>query len=616
VPALNGHFNLQAGEAAHIIDHIINNPVDAFSRIVSASVKDDEFEGGSSEGMRKGLTSYGDAGFSLFLRKAFIKGAGYTDDALDRPVIGIVDTGSAFNPCHGNMPQLIDAVKRGIMLAGGLPMPFPTISVHESFSSPTSMYLRNLMSIDTEEMIRAQPMDAVVMIGGCDKTVPAQLMGAASAGIPAIQLVTGAMLTGAHRSERVGACTDCRRFWAKFRAEEIDQQEIAEVNDQLVASVGTCSVMGTASTMACIAEALGMMVPGGAAPPAVTAARIRVAERTGTTAVAMAKARLTPERILTGKAFENALRVLLSIGGSTNAIIHLTAIAGRVGIEIDLEKLDSIGRETPVLIDLKPSGRYYMEDLHKAGGLPALLRELKPLLHLDAMTVTGRTLGEEMDAYPAPFKQEVVRPIDKPIYPQGGIAVLRGNLAPGGAIIKQSAASPALMEREGRAVVFEGIEDLVARIDDEDLDVDADDILVLKNIGPVGASMPEAGYIPIPKKLARAGVKDMVRISDGRMSGTAAGTIVLHVTPESAIGGPLAYVKTGDRIRLSVSNREISLLVSQDELDARAAATQVVRPVAERGYRKLFLQTVTQADKGVDFDFLRAGQMNERVPRT
>jgi dihydroxy-acid dehydratase len=616
VPALNGHFNLQADEAAHIIDRIINNPVDAFSRIVSAPVKDDEFEGGSGEGMRKGLTSYGDAGFSLFLRKAFIKGAGYTDDALDRPVIGIVDTGSAFNPCHGNMPQLIDAVKRGIMLAGGLPMPFPTISVHESFSSPTSMYLRNLMSIDTEEMIRAQPMDAVVMIGGCDKTVPAQLMGAASAGIPAIQLVTGAMLTGAHRSERVGACTDCRRFWAKFRAEEIDQQEIAEVNDQLVASVGTCSVMGTASTMACIAEALGMMVPGGAAPPAVTAARIRVAERTGTTAVAMAKARLTPERILTGKAFENALRVLLSIGGSTNAIIHLTAIAGRVGIEIDLEKLDSIGRETPVLIDLKPSGRYYMEDLHKAGGLPALLRELKPLLHLDAMTVTGRTLGEEMDAYPAPFKQEVVRPIDKPIYPQGGIAVLRGNLAPGGAIIKQSAASPALMEREGRAVVFEGIEDLVARIDDEDLDVDADDILVLKNIGPVGASMPEAGYIPIPKKLARAGVKDMVRISDGRMSGTAAGTIVLHVTPESAIGGPLAYVKTGDRIRLSVSNREISLLVSQDELDARAAATQVVRPVAGRGYRKLFLQTVTQADKGVDFDFLRAGQMNERVPRT
>jgi dihydroxy-acid dehydratase len=578
-------------------------------------MKDDDFESESPQGMRKGLTSYGDAGFSLFLRKAFIKGAGYTDDALDRPVIGIVDTGSAFNPCHGNMPQLIEAVKRGVMLAGGLPMPFPTISVHESFSAPTSMYLRNLMSIDTEEMIRAQPMDAVVLIGGCDKTVPAQLMGAASAGIPAIQLVTGSMLTGAHRSERVGACTDCRRFWARFRADEIDQAEIAEVNDQLVASVGTCSVMGTASTMACIAEALGMMVPGGAAPPAVTAARIRVAERTGATAVAMAQARLTPDRILTGEAFENALRVLLSIGGSTNAIIHLTAIAGRMGIEIDLERLDMMGRETPVLIDLKPSGQYYMEDLHKAGGLPTLLRELRPMLHLDAMTVTGRTLGEEMDAYPAPFAQQVVRPIGEPIYPQGGIAVLRGNLAPGGAIIKQSAASAALMEHEGRAVVFEGIEDLAARIDDDDLDVNADDILVLKNIGPVGASMPEAGYIPIPRKLARAGVKDMVRISDGRMSGTAAGTIVLHVTPESAIGGPLAYVKTGDRVRLSVSHREISLLVSRDELDARRVGMQCLRPVAERGYRKLFLRSVTQADQGVDFDFLRFGEVRGRVPR-
>ncbi len=397
------------------------------------------------------------------------------------------------------------------------------------------MYLRNLMSIDTEEMIRAQPMDAVVLIGGCDKTVPAQLMGAASAGVPCVQLVTGSMLTGSHRFERVGACTDCRRYWARYRAEEIDADEIAQVNDQLVASVGTCSVMGTASTMACVAEALGITVPGCASPPAVTADRIRIAERTGTVAVEIAKKKLTPDRILTREAFENALRVLLAIGGSTNGVIHLTAIAGRLGIDIDLDRLDALGRETPVLVDLKPSGKHYMEDLHRAGGMAAVLRELKPLLHLDALTVTGRTLGEEIEAAGPGFPQDVVRPFANPIYREGGIAVLRGNLAPGGAIIKQSAADAKLMKHEGRAVVFEDAEDLAARIDRDDLDVKADDILVLKNIGPKGApGMPEAGYLPIPKKLARAGVKDMVRISDGRMSGTAAGTIVLHVTPEAA----------------------------------------------------------------------------------
>jgi dihydroxy-acid dehydratase len=559
----------------------------------------------SSKGMKKGLTSYGDSGFSLFLRKAFIKGAGYTDDALDRPIVGIANTGSAYNPCHGNAAQLVEAVKRGVMLSGGLPMDFPSISIHESFASPTSMYLRNLMSMDTEEMIRAQPMDAVVLIGGCDKTVPAQLMGAGSAGIPAIQLVTGSMLTGSHQGTRVGACTDCRRYWGKYRAEEIDADEISRVNNQLVASVGTCSVMGTASTMACVSEALGMTVPGGASPPAVTADRIRVAERTGATAVAMAKAKLTPDKIMTEKAFENALRVLLAIGGSTNGVIHLTAIAGRMGIKLDLERIDALGRETPVLVDLKPSGQHYMEDFHHAGGMSTLLRELKPLLHLDALTVTGRTLGEEIEAAGEGFEQDVVRTRAKPIYPQGGIAVLKGNLAPGRAIIKQSAADPKLMEHEGRAVVFENLEDLANRVDSDDLDVKADDVLVLRNIGPLGApGMPEAGYIPIPRKLARAGVKDMVRISDGRMSGTAAGTIVLHVTPESAIGGPLAHVRTGDRIRLSVKNREISLLVSDAELAQRAKDNPVTPPAAPRGYRKLFLQTVTQADRGVDFDFL------------
>lgn len=571
----------------------------------------------NDHGLKKGLVSYGDEGFSLFLRKAFIKGAGYTDDVLSRPIVAIANTGSGYNPCHGNAPQLIEAVRRGVMLAGGLPVEFPTISIAESFAHPTSMYLRNLMSMDTEEMIRAQPMDSVVLIGGCDKTVPAQLMGAAAAGVPAIELVTGAMLTGSHRGQQVGACTDCRRFWASFRGEEIDEHEIDEVNNQLVATVGFCSVMGTASTMACLAEALGMMLPGGASAPAVTADRIRIAERTGATAVAMIEKKLTPSRILTPEAFENALRVLLAIGGSTNGIIHLSAIAGRLGVRIDLDGVDRMARETPVLVDLKPSGKHYMEDLHKAGGLATVLRELKPLLHLDALTVTGRTLGEELDAAPASFPQDVVRPFDKPVYPQGGVAVLRGNLAPGGAIIKQSAANASLMEHEARAVVFENAEDLARRIDDPALDVAADDILVLKNIGPIGApGMPEAGYIPIPKKLAKLGVKDMVRVSDGRMSGTAAGTIVLHVTPEAAAGGPLALVRNGDRIRLSVSKRLIDVLVSDEELQqrAKALAPRVPDP-EERGYRKLFLESITQADRGCDFDFLIAPETTAKVPR-
>jgi len=567
------------------------------------------------KGMRKGLTSYGDAEFSLFLRKAFIKGAGYSDDALDRPVIGITDTGSGYNPCHGNMPQLVEAVQRGVMLAGGLPVRFPTISVHESFAHPTSMVLRNLMSMDTEEMIRAQPMDAVVLIGGCDKTVPAQLMGAASAGIPAIQLVTGSMLTGSHRGETVGACTDCRRFWGRFRAEQIDAVEIAEVNDKLVASVGTCSVMGTASTMACLVEALGIGLPGSASPPAVTADRMRIAEATGAQAVRIARDKLTIDRVLTPKAFENAMRVLLAIGGSTNAVVHLTAIAGRLGYDIDLKALDRMGRETPVLVDLKPSGRHYMEDFHAAGGMATLLRALRPLLHLDALTVTGRPLGEELEQAPPAFAQDVVRPLANPIYREGGIAVLHGNLAPGGAIIKQSAADPVLMEHEGRAVVFENAADLVERVDSDELNVSPGDVLVLKNIGPKGApGMPEAGAFPIPRKLLRQGVKDALRISDGRMSGTAFGTVVLHVTPESAVGGPLAYVRSGDRIRLSVSARTLQLLVSDAELAQRMQAAPIVPPTAERGYRKLFLQCVTQADQGVDFDFLRAARTRGTLP--
>src|SRR4051812_36897485 len=511
--------------------------------------------------MRRNLTAYGDEDFSLFLRRAFIKAMGHTDEALERPIIGITNTFSGFNACHRTVPELIEAVKRGVMLAGGLPVEFPTITLHESFAHPTSMYLRNLMAIDAEEMVRAQPVDSVVLIGGCDKTVPALLMGAASANVPAILMVTGPMLTGHHKGERLGACTDCRRFWARYRAKEIDDVEINEVNAKLAPTAGTCMVMGTASTMALCAEAMGMMLPGGAAIPAVLAERMRNAEATGARAVALAKERLKPRDIMTAEAIENALRILLAVGGSTNAIVHLAAIGGRLGFELDLDAFDRMGHETRVLVDLNPTGQHYMEPLYEAGGLATILRELEPLLHLDAKTVTGRTLGQELAAARIPEEQDVVRPRSNPIFGNGGIAVLRGNLAPDGAIIKQAAATAKLMTHTGRAVVFESLEDLADRIDDPNLDVNADDILVLKNAGPKGApGMPEAGYIPIPKKLAQQGVKDMVRMSDARMSGTAFGSIVLHISPESAVGGPLALVKNGDRISLDVPARKLELL--------------------------------------------------------
>lgn len=568
------------------------------------------------KGLRRGLTSYGDEEFSLYLRTAFIKAAGYTDDALGRRVVGIVDTGSGFNPCHANAPQLIEAVKRGVMLAGGLPIPFPTISLHESFAHPTSMYLRNLMSMDTEEMLRALPLDAVVLIGGCDKTVPAQLMAAASADIPAISLVTGPMLSGTHKEERVGACTDCRRFWGEYRGGRIDRAEIDEVTNRLVPTGGTCGVMGTASTMACMTEAMGMMLPGGATIPAVYADRLRHAEATGRQAMALAEAGLKPSRIMTPGAIGNALRVLLALGGSTNGIVHTAAIAGRLGIELDLAAFDAIGRDTPVLVDLKPSGQFYMDDLHKAGGMAPLLRALSPLLDLDCLTVTGRTLGENIADMPAPFAQEVVRPLDNPIHKGGSIAFLTGNLAGDGAIIKQSACSPELLTHSGRAVVFDSLEDLAERIDSDDLDVTAGDVLVLRNTGPRGApGMPEAGYIPIPRKLARQGVKDMVRISDCRMSGTAFGTIILHATPEAAAGGPLALVETGDTITLDVPARKLTLDIDAAEMEARRAAWRpAARPDGERGYRKLFLDHVMQAGDGADFDFLTKRPFTAKTP--
>ena len=557
-----------------------------------------------TSGMRRNLANYGDADFSLFLRKAFIKALGYTDEALSRPIVGIVDTGSGYNACHANMPDLIAAASRGVMLAGGIPVPFPVISIQESFANPTSMYLRNLMAMDTEEMIRAQPMDSVILIGGCDKTVPALLMGAASADVPAIMLVTGPMLAGSFRGERIGACTDCRRFWARFRAGEIDEATVEAGNSELAPTVGTCSVMGTASTMALAVEALGMMLPGAASAPAVSAERRRLAEQTGARAVEIAAQKIKPSQIMTPSAFVNALRVVLVAGGSTNAIIHLTAMAGRLGIGVDLEKFDALGRETPVLVDMKPTGAHYLEDLHKAGGLAAILREIRDQIAQDCMTISGRTLGESLDAAPS-WPQDVVRARSNPIHSGGSIAVLRGNLAPDGAIIKQSAATPALLQHEGRAVVFEGLADLAARLDDPALDARADDVLVLRNAGPKGApGMPEAGYIPIPKKLAAAGVKDMVRISDARMSGTAFGSIVLHIAPESADGGPLALVRNGDRIRLDTKGRRIDLLIDEVELSKRRAALPPLPDGGgKRGYEKLYFETVTQAGQGCDFDF-------------
>ena len=554
-------------------------------------------------GLDRGLTNYGDRDFARYLRRSFARSMGISRTLLDKPVIGIAMTPSGFNNCHRGMPELVEAVSRGVLAAGALPMPFPTVSLGEVFLNPTSMMYRNLMAMDTEEMIQAQPMDAVVLIGGCDKTVPAQLMGAASAGLPAIQVVTGPMSTGRHRGQRLGACTDCRGFWAKYRAGTVDAEEIAEVEGRLSVTAGTCAVMGTASTMACIAEALGMSLPGTAAIPAVHSDRLVAAEETGRAAVRLIQTKITPAQVITRKSVENAIRVLMAVSGSTNAIVHLTAIAGRLGIRIPSGRFNEISDETPVLVDLKPVGEGYMEDFHAAGGMGALLRELRPLLHLDTVDVEGRTLAERLDEPPGWVDRGVIRAFDNPVSPVGGLVALSGNLAPDGAIFKRAAATPALFESEGRAVVFTGLEDLSRRIDDPDLDVAPGDVLVLQNAGPHAAGMPEAGYLPIPKKLARAGVKDMVRISDARMSGTAFGSIVLHIAPEAAIGGPLGAVRDGDRVRLSIRDKRIDLLVDEAEI-ARRLADHQPPPAPKRGYKALYRRTVTQAPEGCDFDFL------------
>ncbi len=560
-----------------------------------------------AEGFNARLTDYGDREFSIFLRRVFLKSMGYGDDALSRPIIGITNTYSGYNSCHGRVPQIVDAVKRGVLLAGGLPVEFPTMSIHESFCYPTSMYLRNLMAMETEELIRAQPMDAVVLVGGCDKTVPAQLMAAASANVPAVSLVVGPMITTTHKGERLGACTDCRRAWALYRAGRINEQELSALSDRLAPASGTCMVMGTASTMALVAEALGMSLPGTAAIPSVHADRERAAERTGVTAVSLARSGTKPSRIMTREAFRNALRTIMAVAGSTNALIHLAAIAGRLGIRLSLDDVDEIGRETPVLANVKPSGQLYMEHFHEAGGLPRLMKELGTLFDTSCPTVTGRTHGENLEAFDLDFPNAAIRPLTQPLFDQGAIAVLNGNL--GRAVIKQSAATASLLHHEGPAVVFDNLQDLHQRIDDPDLDVEPHSVLVLRNAGPLGApGMPEAGYIPIPKKLSRQGVTDMVRLSDARMSGTAEGTVILHVCPEAAAGGALRLVRNGDLITLDVQARLLRLEVSDSELKRRAQAMPATPATADReapsGYRQLYLSSVEQADRGADFNFL------------
>jgi dihydroxy-acid dehydratase len=554
-------------------------------------------------GLSRGLTNYGDREFSLYLRRAFAKSMGYSDAMLERPIVGIATAGGGFNNCHRTTPELVTAVSRGVLAAGGLPLEFPTISLGEPYLSPTSLVFRNLMAMDVEEMIRAQPMDAVVLIGGCDKTLPAQLMGAISAGKPAVALVVGPMMTGSFEGTRLGACTDCRAWWARYRAGELDDERIRALESNLATTAGTCAVMGTASTMACVVEALGMSLPGSATPPAVHAERLRLAEASGGRAVALAAEGLTPDQVVTPQSVENALRVLLAIGGSTNGAIHLTAIAGRAGIPLTLEYFNAVSATTPVLVNLKPVGEHYMEQFHAAGGVGALLRELAPLLQLDTRSIAGETLAARLARTPAYVDRTVIRSASEPLFARDALVALFGNLAPNGAILKAAAADARLLEHEGRAVVFRDLADMAARIDRPDLDVEPDDVLVLQNAGPIGAGMPEAGYLPIPKKLLARGVRDMLRISDARMSGTAYGAVVLHISPEAAIGGPLAAVRDGDRIRVSLREKRLEVALSDAEIASRLAGH--ARPaVPSRGYLKLYAEHILGPERGCDFDFL------------
>lgn len=548
-----------------------------------------------------------------FSRRANLRSEGFLFDKFEgKPLIGICNSWSELNNCNAHLRQVAEAVRRGVLAAGGFPLEFPTISLGEQYMKPTTMLFRNLMAMDVEESIRANPLDGVVLLCGCDKTTPAQLMGAASADIPAIVVTGGPTLSGNYKNTPFATGTDGRKIFDLYRTGSVSEEELQEIEGCMVRSAGHCTVMGTASTMASIAEALGMTLPGGAAIPAPDSRRLQLAEASGRRMVEMLLSGdvLRPSQIMTRDAVENAIAVNMAIGGSTNAVIHLLAIAGRLGIDINLDDFDRISRTTPYLANIRPSGEYLMEDFFFAGGIPAVMRELLPTLHGDCITVNGKTITENVAEAPC-HNRAVVREYANPIHPEGGTVVLYGNLAPNGAVLKQTAASPELLQHKGKAYVFNGHDEMLTGVDRLDLPVDKDTILVMKNAGPKGApGMPEWGHIPMPKVLLNQGVKDMVRISDARMSGTSFGTVVLHIAPESAIGGPLALVETGDEIELDVAGRAINLNIAPEEWERRMKAFTPAPPHYTRGYGKLFLDHVTQANEGCDFDFLVADTPN------
>ena len=543
-----------------------------------------------------------------FLHRSWLKSTGVSNETFGgRPVIGICNSWSELVNCNVHLRGLAEAVKRGVLQAGGFPLEFPVISLGESLMKPTTMLYRNLMAMDVEESIRSYPLDGVVLLTGCDKTNPASIMGAAGADVPAIVVTGGPMLNGHWRGRELGSCSDCWHYNEELRAGRITEAEFEEIENSMSRSNGHCMTMGTASTMACVTEALGLTLPGAAAIPAVDSRRAQVAEAAGRKIIELVERDLKPSDILTDAAFENAIRVLHAISGSTNAILHLIAYAGRVGVDLPLGLFDDLCRSTPWLVNLKPAGEHLMEDFYYAGGLPAVMAQIKDLLDLEALTVTGQTVGENLEQVPTEIiDPRVIRTKDDPLDPGGSLVVLRGSLCPDGAVMKISAADPRLLQHEGAAVVFEDIHDLAARVDDEALEVDASSVMVLRNAGPVGApGMPEWGHLPIPAKLLKHGVTDLVRISDARMSGTSYGAVALHVAPESAVGGPLALVETGDRIRLDVQQRRLDLLVDEGELARRREAWQPPERKDERGYRRLYEDSVLQANEGCDFGFLR-----------
>jgi len=548
----------------------------------------------------------GNTDYYSFARRAWMRSEGFSSDFFqNKPVIGICNSWSELNNCNAHLRMVAEAVKRGVFAAGGFPLEFPTISLGEMFMKPTTMLYRNLMAMDVEEMIRANPLDAVVLLCGCDKTTPAQLMGAASADLPAIMVPGGPMLSGQWRDRMLGSGTDGRKLFDLFRTGRVTEEQWCEIEGGISRSAGHCTVMGTASTMTSLAEALGMTLPGCANIPAPDSRRLTMAEMSGRRAVELVLEDLRPSQIMTRQALENAITVDMAIGGSTNAVVHLIAIAGRLGIDLNLDDFDAISRRTPYIANVKPSGEYLMEDFFYAGGLPVVMKEILHLLHGDAMTVTGRPLRENLEKVEC-HRREVIRTAAEPLHPEGGTVVLYGNLAPDGAVIKQTAASPHLLQHRGKAYVFENYEQMRAQIDSMDLPVTKDSILVMKNCGPKGApGFPEWGHIPMPKVLLEQGVSDVVRISDARMSGTSFGTVVLHAAPESALGGPLAVVQNGDEIQLDVAGRQIELCTPSQEIHRRLETFIPAPPKYDRGYGRLFLEHVTQANLGCDFDFLR-----------